>query len=170
MTVIEAPGSFGEIPLVDGGRRSASVEALEDTDLFLVPRADFLRLLADEPKMMQGVLRELGRTVRRLTDQLTDESLLDLPGRVAKTLVRLIEVRHEADPAAPPVVGLSQGKLAELAGGSRQSVNAALATLAGRGLIHIDGRRIVVTDYAGLLHRAGLLPPGQKQGGELRHF
>jgi len=82
---------------------------------------------------------------------------------VAKTLVRLVEVRHEADPEAPPVVGLSQGKLAELAGGSRQSVNAALATLAGRGLIHIDGRRIVVTDYPGLLHRAGLNPPGQRQ-------
>jgi CRP-like cAMP-binding protein len=163
MTVIEAPGSFGEIPLVDGGRRSASVETLEDTDLYLVPRAEFLRLLAEEPKMMQGVLRELGRMVRRLTDQLTDESLLDLPGRVAKTLVRLVEVRREADPEAPPVIGLSQGKLAELAGGSRQSVNAALATLAGRGLIHIDGRRIVVTDYAGLLHRAGLTPPAQKQ-------
>lgn len=163
MTVVEAPGSFGEIPLVDGGRRSASVETLEDTDLYLVPRAEFLRLLAEEPKMMQGVLRELGRMVRRLTDQLTDESLLDLPGRVAKTLVRLVEVRREADPEAPPVIGLSQGKLAELAGGSRQSVNAALATLAGRGLIHIDGRRIVVTDYAGLLHRAGLTPPAQKQ-------
>jgi CRP-like cAMP-binding protein len=163
MTVVEAPGSFGEIPLVDGGRRSASVEALEDTDLFVVPRADFLQLMASEPKMMQGVLRELGRMVRRLTDQLTDESLLDLPGRVAKTLVRLVEVRREADPEAAPVVGLSQGKLAELAGGSRQSVNAALATLAGRGLIHIGGRRIVVTDYPGLLHRAGLHPPGQRQ-------
>ncbi|MBV9292728.1 MAG: cyclic nucleotide-binding domain-containing protein, partial [Frankiales bacterium] len=86
MTVIEAPGSFGEIPLVDGGRRSASVEALEDTDLFVVPRAEFLRLLVEEPRMAQGVLRELGRMVRRLTDQLTDASLLDLPARVAKTL------------------------------------------------------------------------------------
>ena len=159
MTVIEAPGSFGEIPLVDGGRRSASVEALEDTDLFVVPRTEFLRLLVEEPKMVQGVLRELGRMVRRLTDQLTDASLLDLPGRVAKTLVRLVEVRREADPEALPVVGLSQGKLAELAGGSRQSVNGALSTLANRGLIQIDGRRIIVTDLPGLRTRAGLGPP-----------
>lgn len=159
MTVIEAPGSFGEIPLVDGGRRSASVEALEDTDLFVVPRNEFLRLLVEEPKMVQGVLRELGRMVRRLTDQLTDASLLDLPGRVAKTLVRLVEVRREADPEALPVVGLSQGKLAELAGGSRQSVNGALSTLASRGLIQIDGRRIIVTDLPGLRTRAGLTPP-----------
>ncbi|HEU5034755.1 MAG TPA: Crp/Fnr family transcriptional regulator [Mycobacteriales bacterium] len=158
MTVIQAPGSFGEIPLCDGGRRSASVEALEETDLFVVPRVEFFRLLAEEPKMVQGVLRELGRMVRRLTDQLTDASLLDLPGRVAKTLVRLVEVRRDADPEAMPIIGLSQGKLAELAGGSRQSVNGALATLAGRGLISIDGRRIIVTDLPGLRARAGLAP------------
>jgi CRP/FNR family cyclic AMP-dependent transcriptional regulator len=158
MTVIEAPGSFGEIPLVDGGRRSASIEALEDTDLFVVPRTEFLRLLVEEPKMVQGVLRELGRMVRRLTDQLTDASLLDLPARVAKTLVRLVEVRRQADPEALPVIALSQGKLAELAGGSRQSVNGALSSLAARGLVQIEGRRIVVTDLAGLRQRAGLAP------------
>jgi CRP-like cAMP-binding protein len=126
--------------------------------MFVVPRTEFLRLLVEEPKMVTGVLRELGRLVRRLTDQLTDASLLDLPGRVAKTLVRLVEVRREADPEALPIVGLSQGKLAELAGGSRQSVNGALSSLAARGLIQIDGRRIVVTDYSGLRARAGLAP------------
>jgi CRP/FNR family cyclic AMP-dependent transcriptional regulator len=164
MTVIEAPGSFGEIPLIDGGRRSASVEALEDTDFFVVPRTEFLRLLVEEPKMVQGVLRELGRMVRRLTDQLTDASLLDLPGRVAKTLVRLVEVRREADPQSMPVVALSQSKLAELAGGSRQSVNGALSTLANRGLIQIEGRRILVSDLPGLRSRAGLTPtPANRQ-------
>lgn len=157
MTVIEAPGSFGEIPLVDGGRRSASVEALEDTDLFALPRTEFMRLLESEPKLVQSVVRELGRTIRRLTEQLADASLLDLPARVAKTLVRLVEVRRSVDPEALPVVTLSQGKVAELAGGSRQSVNGALSTLAQRGLIRVDGRRIIVTDLAGLRVRAGLV-------------
>ncbi|MDQ1746332.1 MAG: family transcriptional regulator, cyclic receptor protein [Frankiaceae bacterium] len=156
MAVVEAPGSFGEIGLVDGSARSASVEALEDTDLLSLPRKDFLALLAAEPRMVQGVLRELGRTIRRLTEQVTDATLLDLPARVAKTLVRLVEVRRQADPRSEPVVALSQSKLAELAGGSRQSVNAALATLAARGLVQMDGRRVVVTDMAGLRQRAGL--------------
>jgi CRP-like cAMP-binding protein len=102
------------------------------------------------------VLRELGAMVRRLTDQLTDASLLDLPGRVAKTLVRLLEVRRGVDPEAPPVISLSQGKLAELAGGSRQSVNGAISTLSQRGLIRMDGRRIVIVDLIGLRVRAGL--------------
>ena len=159
MTVIEAPGAFGEIGLVDGGRRSASAEALEDTDLFALPRTEFLRLLGEEPKLVQGVLRELGRMIRRLTEQLADATLLDLPARVAKTLVRLVEVRRSIDPEAQPVITLSQAKLAELAGGSRQSVNGALSTLGQRGLIRVESRHIVVTDLPGLRVRAGLAPP-----------
>jgi CRP/FNR family cyclic AMP-dependent transcriptional regulator len=156
MTVVEAPGSFGEIGLVDGSRRSASAEALEHTELYALPRHEFLRLLEEEPLVVRGVLRELGRTVRRLTDQLTDESVLDLNARVAKTLVRLVEVRRAGNRDALPVVTLSQQRVAELAGGSRQSVNAALSTMTQRGLIRIDGRRIVITDMAGLRARAGL--------------
>jgi CRP-like cAMP-binding protein len=166
MAVVESPGSFGEIALVDGGRRSASVEALEDCDLYVVPRKEFQRLLAEDPRMVQGVLRELGRMVRRLTEQVTDATLLDLPGRVAKTLVRLVEVRRSVDPEAMPVITLSQSKLAELAGGSRQSVNGALSTLTTRGLVRLDGRRIVVVDLPGLRNRAGLsngvAPAGQR--------
>lgn len=159
MTVIEAPGSFGEIGLIDGARRSAAAEALEDTDLLGLPREDFLHLLADDPRMVQGVLRELGRMIRRLTEQLADATLLDLPARVAKTLVRLIEVRRSVDPKAAPIITLSQSKVAELAGGSRQSVNVALSTLSQRGLIRVEGRSIIVVDLAGLRVRAGFEMP-----------
>jgi CRP-like cAMP-binding protein len=156
LNVLEAPSSFGELALLDGRPRSASIEALEDCDLIVVTRADFLGLLSRDPRLVDGLLRELGRMIRRLSDQVADTSLLDLPGRVAKTLVRLVEPRAIVDPQAELVVSLSQSRLAELAGGSRQSVNGALATLATRDLIRIDGRRIVVVDLPGLYTRAGV--------------
>jgi CRP-like cAMP-binding protein len=160
LNVIEAPGSFGELALLDGRPRSVSIEALEECDLLAVSRQDFLGLLGRDPRLVDGLLRELGRMIRRLTDQVADESLLDLSARVAKTLVRLIEPHLATDPGGLPVVSLSQGKLAELAGGSRQSVNGALATLVTRGLVRIEGRRIVVTDVPGLYARAGVPTPG----------
>lgn len=156
INVIEAPGSFGELSLLDSRPRSASVEALETCELFVVSRESFLGLLSRDPRLVDGVLRELGRLVRRLTDQVADDALLDLPTRVAKTLLRLVETQIAANANAEPVVTLAQSKLAELAGGSRQSVNAALATLATRGLIRLDTRRIVITDLAGLRTRAGV--------------
>jgi CRP-like cAMP-binding protein len=159
LNVIEAPGSFGELALLDGRPRSVSIEALEECELIVVSRADFLGLLARDPRLVDGLLRELGRMIRRLTDQVADATLLDLPARVAKTLVRLVEGHLAANPAADPVVTLSQSKLAELAGGSRQSVNGALATLVTRKLIRIEGRRILVTDLPGLRARAGVAAP-----------
>jgi len=78
-------------------------------------------------------------------------------------LVRLVEVRRSVDPEASPVISLSQGKVAELAGGSRQSVNGALSTLAQRGLIRVDGRRIIVVDLPGLRARAGLAAPAHQR-------
>jgi CRP/FNR family transcriptional regulator, cyclic AMP receptor protein len=156
VNVIEAPGSFGELSLLDSRPRSASVEALETCELFEVSRESFLSLLTRDPRLVDGVLRELGRMVRRLTDQVADDALLDLPTRVAKTVLRLVDAQVAADEKAEPVVTLAQSKLAELAGGSRQSVNAALSALASRGLIRLDTRRIVVTDLAGLRSRAGV--------------
>jgi len=164
LNVIEAPGSFGELALLDGRPRSVSVEALEECDLLAVSRTEFLGLLARDPRLVDGLLRELGRMIRRLTDQVADESLLDLSARVAKTLVRLIEPQLTADPSTMPIVSLSQGRLAELAGGSRQSVNGALATLVTRGLVRIEGRRIIVNDVAGLYARAGLVLPDEPPG------
>ncbi|MBV9869009.1 MAG: Crp/Fnr family transcriptional regulator [Frankiaceae bacterium] len=162
LNVIESPGSFGELALLDGRPRSVSVEALEECDLIKVSRADFLGLLSRDPRLVDGLLRELGRMIRRLTDQVADATLLDLPARVAKTLVRLVEP-HSTEGSHDLVVSLSQGKLAELAGGSRQSVNGALATLTSRSLIRIEGRRILVTDLEGLRARAGVTVGGQDE-------
>ena len=96
--------------------------------------------------------RSFGSLIRRLTDQTADHVFLDLPGRVAKTLVRLA-----GDQRAPLVtIELNQSQLAEMAGGSRQSVNQALGQFASRGWLHTEGRRIVVTDVNALRRRAGM--------------
>ncbi len=156
LNVIEAPGSFGELSLLDSRPRSASIEALEDCELFAISRETFLGLLGRDPRLVDGLIRELGRMIRRLTDQVADEALLDLPSRVAKTLLRLADDQVMSGPKDQPVIALSQGKLAELAGGSRQSVNAALSNMVVRGLIRIDTRKIVITNVAGLRARAGI--------------
>lgn len=151
---LTAPASLGEVTLLDGGPRSASVEAVEPTEAFELCRADLLELLAAEPAFLDALLVSLATLVRRLSDQAADHVLLDLPARVAKTLVTL------ADPGEPPVVRLSQTRLAELAGGSRQSLNQVLRSLAERGYLRREGRLIVLQDLPGLQRRAGLDPGG----------
>lgn len=150
--LVRAPGVLGEVSLLDGAPRSASVEAVGRTEVLALPRTAFLDLVHSDHRLLEEVFRALGEMVRRLTEQKTDHIFLDLPGRVAKTLVRLLSpTEDEAEP-----VNLSQGRVAELVGGSRQSVNQVIRTFAHRGWLRTEGRSIVLTDLSALRHRAGL--------------
>ncbi|HVF20112.1 MAG TPA: Crp/Fnr family transcriptional regulator [Mycobacteriales bacterium] len=144
----------GEIALLDEGPRSASAEAIEPTTVLVLSRATFLDLVRTQPKIVDGVLRAMGAMVRRLSEQTADFVFLDLPGRVAKTVLRLA---HDADgDATPAEICVTQGRLAEMVGGSRQSVNQILQHFQARGMLQVVGRRIVVVDAAQLRKRAGV--------------
>jgi CRP-like cAMP-binding protein len=152
LNVVRPPGVLGEVSLLDGAPRSASAEALEDTSVLALARTAFLDLVRSQPSLLDAVMQNFGALIRRLTDQTADHVFLDLPGRVAKTLVRLA-----GDTKAPVMtIELNQSQLAEMAGGSRQSVNQALGAFAHRGWLHTEGRRIVVTDVPALRRRAGM--------------
>ncbi|HET6214280.1 MAG TPA: Crp/Fnr family transcriptional regulator [Micromonosporaceae bacterium] len=152
LSVIRPPEAFGELSLLDGSPRSASAEAIEDCSALALSRAAFTELVQSHPRILEAVMRSLGALIRRLTEQTADHVFLDLPGRVAKTLVRLA-----GDNPAPMVtIELNQSQLAEMAGGSRQSVNQAIGSFASRGWLRPEGRRIVVTDLPALRRRAGM--------------
>lgn len=150
LNVLEPPDVLGEIALLDGAARSASVEATEPTTVLSLSRQEFFALLRAQPAVLEPLMRQLGTMVRRLTEQAADHVFLDLAGRVAKALLRL------AGPGSPPVVSITQSRLAEMSGGTRQSVNQVLGGFAQRGLVHLEGRRVLLTDVPGLRRRAHL--------------
>lgn len=152
LSVMRPPDVLGEVSLLDASTRSASAEAIEDTTALALSRAAFMDLVHANPRILDAVMRSLGALIRRLTDQNADYVFLDLPGRVAKTLVRLA-----GENQAPMItIELNQSQLAEMAGGSRQSVNQAIGSFASRGWLRTEGRRIVLTDLAALRRRAGM--------------
>lgn len=148
---LQAPTTLGEVTLFDGAPRTASVEAVQRCSGLELLREDLLALVQGDPEFLDALLQSLGRLVRRLSEQAADQLLLDLPGRIAKALVALTP-----SPPAPPVVTLSQARIAELAGGSRQSLNQVLRRFAERGLLRVDAAGINVLDVAALRRRAGL--------------
>jgi CRP/FNR family cyclic AMP-dependent transcriptional regulator len=152
LSVVRPPGTLGEVSLLDASTRSTSAEAIEDCTALALSRSAFMELVHSNPRILDAVMRSLGGLIRRLTEQNADHVFLDLPGRVAKTLVRLA-----GESQAPMItIELNQSQLAEMAGGSRQSVNQAIGSFATRGWLRTEGRRIVVTDVAALRRRAGM--------------
>lgn len=160
LTTLRAPDTFGELAVIDRGPRSATVVALEPSTLLAVARSTVLALLSDRPEVTEALLRGLGATVRRLTEQAADLALLDLTGRVAKLLVTLgdQQLAPGTDDAAGQVLELrlTQTDMAQMVGGTRQSVNQILSGFAARGLIEVHGRTIVLRRPADLRRRAGL--------------
>ena len=61
------PGDhFGEISLLDGGPRSASVVAETEMTLVIITQKDFLAMLGKDPEITVCLLEGMARTVRRL--------------------------------------------------------------------------------------------------------
>lgn len=147
---------FGELPMVDGGLRSASAAAVEATTVLMLSRASLLEALRESPELVDRLLRSLGSMVRRLTDQTADLVFLDLHGRVAKLLLTLAEERGSGETDGRALdLGMTQTDLANMVGGSRQSVNQVLRSFERLGYLELDGRRIVIRDSAMLQRRAG---------------
>ena len=154
LTTLAPPDVLGEIALLDGGARSASAEAVDETATLVLSRAAFLQLLRDHPPFAEQLLRSLGGLVRRLSEQASDFVFLDLPGRVAKAVLRLAE--DAGLDGAPVEVTVTQQRLAEMVGGSRQSVNQILHAFASRGILELHGRRVLICRADLLRRRAGL--------------
>jgi CRP-like cAMP-binding protein len=138
------PAVFGELAVLDGGPRSATAEAVERSTLLVVTRAELLRLLRSEEQVAEALLRSLGGMVRRTTHQVTDLVFLNLRGRVARQLLLLAENGNGSGTVTRQV---TQGELATMVGGARQSVNQVLRSLEARGFIRTTGGAFEVLDY-----------------------
>lgn len=149
--------SFGELALIDGRPRSATAEAAEATTVLVLARSTLLDLLEERRDVADGLLRSLGGLIRRLTEQTSDLVFLDLHGRVAKLLLTMAEERGEkADEGTLLDLHLTQGDLASMVGGSRQSVNQILKSFEQRGYLALRARAVVILDHDRLRKRGGL--------------
>lgn len=147
---------FGELPMIDEGPRSAAAAAVEPSTLLMLTRPALLEAIHASPQLVDGLLRSLGSMVRRLTDQAADLVFLDLHGRVAKLLLGLAEERGTSSSAGWELdLHLTQSDLANMVGGSRQSVNQVLRSFERLGYLRLDGRRIEIIQPGRLRHRAG---------------
>jgi len=151
LTVVGPGGLFGEVSVADGGPRSADAETLEESQLLLVPREAIQDVSARVPAVAQALTISIATILRRLTEAASDLVFLDLPRRVAKVLLN-----QPRDNDGTIRTRLSQEQLAHQAGGTRQSVNAALRGFERRGWIEVHDRIIMVKQAAALGRFAGV--------------
>jgi CRP-like cAMP-binding protein len=148
MALMEAGDLFGEMPLLDGGKRSAGARALEPSELLRVPYGPVEEVLRERPELLWGVVRLLVQRLRTTDAALADSVFLDVTGRTAK---RLLELAGGADEFVLPV---TQEELAGMVGASRERVNKALSAFIRLGWLEQSERRYRITDREQLSRRA----------------
>lgn len=142
------PGDiFGELAMLDGETRSASVESLEDTELLALPASDVRALLRDHADMAVKLVVALTRRLREANERISRQSFQTVPSRVAGVLARLLAEDMPAEAGSENVtVRMTQSDLAQLAGTSRESVSRFLATLERAGVVRCGRGRVTVLE------------------------
>ena len=101
------------------------------------------------------MLRVLARRLRRTDNNLTDLIFTDVPRRLAKQLLQLVQRFGTQEGGALRVThDLTQEEIAQLVGASRETVNKALADFADRGWIRLEGKSVLISDSERLARRA----------------
>ncbi|HHC72596.1 MAG TPA: Crp/Fnr family transcriptional regulator [Thiotrichales bacterium] len=148
---MQGPGEyFGELALLDESPRSASIMTMEPSKFAIISKDDFDKVLTNNPTIALKLIRELTGRIRHLTENVKNLALLDVYGRVARTLLDLAE---ESDEPGVLVIRqkLTHQEIANMVGASREMVSRILKDLTLGGYIRVEGRQITIR------HK---LPPG----------
>lgn len=135
------PGEFfGELALIDGSPRSATVMTTDKSTLIKISQREFAKFLQETPGVAMNVLKELAGRVRGVNEHIRDLALLDVYGRVARTLLRLAKETDEG----LVTDAITQQEIANMVGASREMVSRVLNNLKSDGYISVKDKRIRV--------------------------
>jgi CRP/FNR family transcriptional regulator, cyclic AMP receptor protein len=152
LLAILGPGDFfGELALLDDSPRSATAEAIEPTETLTLHREQFMAFIDGNPGFAHHVLYTLATRIRHLNNQISDIFFLDLPGRLARTLLHLAEDHgRKVDGGTAIDLSLTQTDLAEMTGATRVSINKALGRFRRAKWVKVEGRRFTILDRKAL--------------------
>jgi CRP/FNR family cyclic AMP-dependent transcriptional regulator len=138
---------FGELALLDGERRSATVTTIDPCELLVLHHNDFQQLLKQHQLIGLKLLSLLAGRVRATTLLYENSVFIEIPGRLAGKLLELGEENGtESDGGIQIDIKLSQYELGTLINASRESVNKQLKTWEGQGIIEMRRGKIFLAD------------------------
>jgi CRP/FNR family cyclic AMP-dependent transcriptional regulator len=149
---IMGPGDvFGEMALLDGEPRSATVTTLEACQLLVIEARAFHALLRRMPALSASLMKVMARRIRDLTDRTQDVALLDVESHLAKIVLALAGRfgDHSRIGETAITLRLSQQELASMVGATRELVNRRLRAWAQRGIIEqVSGALVIKQEGA----------------------
>ena len=151
--VLEEGDTFGEMSMLDGDPRSATITAIEPCELLELSSQAFRTLVFENPDIALNLLVILAQRLRHTTQIYEDAVSLEVPARLAQFLIQFSRSEEGCD---EPVLDfkLSQYELGTLVNASRETVNKQLREWEQNGLIKSSRGKIRLLDLEALQNQA----------------
>ena len=138
----------GELSMIDGGPRSASVVAIADCSLLFLSRAKFQTYIESHPELTSYLMKTLARRLRGTDDTLAATTFLSVKQRLARALIGVAEYVGEKDSGGRIQLRLkiSQGDLAAMAGVARENVSRTMSEWRTREIVTRSSNYYCIND------------------------
>ena len=141
------PGDmFGEIAVLDGEPRSASIVAASDLVIVAMRANDFMTCFESSPEAGIWLARRLASGMRRLTEQVFELSALNVQTRIHCELLRLVQKGKACGDGIEVRPAPTHAELASRIGTHREAVTREMQVLSKAKIISYDRRRLLITD------------------------
>ena len=159
LAILGAGDFLGELSLLDGKPRSATVQALEKTETLCLHRKDLLALMRNRFDLVEKILEVLARRIRDTDMLLAERNFLDITSRLAKKILDLGDIFGIREEGRIRIgVKITQKDLASMIGATRESINKQLKALRDQGLVRISGGTIEILNRERLVRKARIFP------------
>lgn len=145
LAYLEQGEFFGEMALLDLQPRSASSVAIEPSELVVIKKKDFQRLIFNYPEISLQIMRTLSKRLRQADSEIEELAFGDVLGRIASTLLQLSAKYGEiTDDGCEIKMPLNHRDIAEIAGTGREMVSRVLNRFRRLKLISYNERSLKV--------------------------
>ena len=147
IAVVESGTVFGEMVLTGQRLRNAYAQAMEESEVSAMCRADVERLILDKPEVGLQLVHLLSDRLNAYETRLEDLGLKEVPARLASLILLLIEsegVRTSTGYKIP--TRYTHYQLGTMIGSNREAVTRAFARLRDLGAVDTRRRYIHVED------------------------
>jgi CRP-like cAMP-binding protein len=141
LAVLEAGDYVGEMSLIDNQSHSATVRCEVQCDMLILGRSEFARCLPENSSLSYAIMRGLVQRLRSADRQIESLALLDVYGRVARTL---LDMSEEVEGERIVRGKVSRQDMAKIVGASREMVSRVMKDLEERGVIETQDNGAVL--------------------------
>ncbi len=136
---------FGYTALLEGGPYKETAEAMEDCEIYLIPKEDFLSLMYNNMSVMKTFVKMLSDNIQEKEQQLVNLAYSTVRKRVADALMKLRE-RFDKSDDKNFSISISREDLANMVGTATESLIRTLSDFKSDNLIEIKGSNITILD------------------------